>query len=270
MLLSPYEFPWSDYKTKTDGELTARWFAAWVRQTNRTEIKYDVGQSGPVVTTCPKKEFDDFVAQLRSRAKLEGKLSTVVPPLFREHAQRGLLPEQVIPPASEEGFLIDPGTIDWNAVDISWEAKPKWGGPYAGQVIIRASEYYRLPFARFSLLDKQGALEFLDQIGYKKPFYIPTSTAMAMIFQQAPFYFVPYGKRVLLSDRTASFGNASAEYAARMTWLGDGTNLAHANADPSLFGMSAGLPCRQPPLIRVFLPMIQERLGDLLEPVYND
>src|SRR5204862_861678 len=81
---------------------------------------------GPEVTTEPRDEYREFSRSLRERASSGEILPTVVPPPLQGHAEKGYAPEDVAPPKADEGFLVDPSSIDWDAIDASaWDNLPQ-------------------------------------------------------------------------------------------------------------------------------------------------
>ena len=104
MIICSYTFPWTHYKTPQDADLTARWFATWVRL-NKAELTCRTSEDGPVVTTSPRDEYRDFTRSLRERAVAGEKLSVAVPPPLQSAAAAGQLPEQVAPVREDEGFV---------------------------------------------------------------------------------------------------------------------------------------------------------------------
>jgi hypothetical protein len=125
MVICSYTFRWTDYKTPADAEMTARWFATWVRLSG-AELNCHTSDDGPVVTTQPRDEYREFSRSLRERASAGEKLPTVVPGPLREHAEKGHAPEDVAPRRADEGFLVDPSSIDWNTIDTSaWRQEAK-------------------------------------------------------------------------------------------------------------------------------------------------
>jgi hypothetical protein len=105
MLLCSYTFRWSHFKTRGDAELTARWFAAWIRM-NREQLTCHASEQGPEVTASPRPEYDDFTRSLRERGSAGEKLSAAVPAPLQSAAAAGRLPEDVAPVRPDEGFLL--------------------------------------------------------------------------------------------------------------------------------------------------------------------
>lgn len=124
MLICSYTFRWSYFKTREHADLTARWFATWIRL-NNDNLTYSTSDDGPVVTISPRQQYDDFVQSLRDRALAGERLSVVVPPSLQSAAAAGQLPEEVAPVKNDEGFLLDPSEIDWDKIDTSaWDSTP--------------------------------------------------------------------------------------------------------------------------------------------------
>ena len=76
MIICSYTFRWADYKTPADAELTARWFAAWVRL-RQPIVKGHLSDEGIVVPVEQREEYSDFVRSLRARAERGEKLPPV-------------------------------------------------------------------------------------------------------------------------------------------------------------------------------------------------
>ena len=202
MVICSYTFRWSDYKTPADAEMTARWFATWVRVSG-AQLSCHVSDDGPVVTTQPRDEYREFSRSLRERASGGEKLPTVVPGPLREHAEKGYAPEDVAPQRADEGFMVDPSTIDWDAIDTSaWRQPPKetqhWQPTDPAHLAALLSTEQATNAIR--MIANPGLLftacKLLGQVGMRKPLFrsperhiydsvLSNATAMQVILQYA-------------------------------------------------------------------------------------
>jgi hypothetical protein len=146
--------------------------------------------------------------------------------------------------------------------------------PNATAVILRASQLRATPgLTRWSLLDKFAATEFLREIGYKKPFFVPTSGTIAMLFEKHPEDFVHHPKQVWLTDMSAYRPDIPVSVVATHTWLGDGTSLASAFQNPSLLlderavhdSILTGNAEPRTAFFQLLVPDIRFHFGSLLE-----
>jgi len=184
----------------------------------------------------------------------------MIPPDLRELADAGIDPETVASCSTSEKD---------SASRRKWE-------PNAVAVLMRASELKRSGATRWVVEDKRAANQFLDEIGYKRPFICVVSLTVAMLFEKCPHYFVPYARRVELTELKVYGPHTELEEAAALTWLGDGTNFASAilkDSTPDLFNLTElnkllSEPTEKPSegtIFRLLIPNIKEQFGDLLE-----
>jgi hypothetical protein len=99
VIIETPKFRFEDYQSPADAELTARWFAAWVRLRGRDRDPkcYRSADGVEVYSSGGDSEPALFFVSLCERARAGEKLPTVVPPPLREYAEKGYAPEDVAP-----------------------------------------------------------------------------------------------------------------------------------------------------------------------------
>jgi hypothetical protein len=248
-------FRWDHFVGPEEAVLTAQWFAAWTRLNGD-----HISRRGTAIfleVTCHAKPFYvSYISDLHRRREELGRLTMMVPNELRDLAQAGRDPETIAPSYETE-----------SATRRDWQ-------PNAPAVLMRAVQLKRSRVAKWNTPNKRAANQFLDEIGYKRPFICIVSGTVGMLFEKCPHYFLPYARRIWMTELKAYGPNTPLDKGAALTWLGDGTNFASLLKDPtlSLFNLaevrklfSERENSSEEPIIHLLIPNIREQFAGLLE-----
>jgi hypothetical protein len=174
MIIESYTFRWVDYKSPADAELTARWFAAWVRLRDGGRITCHPSIEGPIVTTQSCGEYYDFNRSLWHRAQAGEKLPTIVPPPLGSYAEKGYMPEDVAAPKADEGFIVGPSSIDIDGIALARlppDRPQEWQPTNPAQLAARLSTKQAINKIRMIANTRflYTACSLLRQVGMRKP-----------------------------------------------------------------------------------------------------
>jgi len=174
------------------------------------------------VNTQRREEYSEFSRSLRDRAQGGEKLPSIVPPALRGHAEKGYVPEDVAPPKTDEGFLVDPSSINWDAIETSgWEEQPKkedWLPTNPAQLAALLSTEQSTNTIRMVANPRLlfTACSLLRQVGMRKPLLrsperhiydsvLSNTTAMQIILQYALLCGAPRAARYPFWDGWGRF-----------------------------------------------------------------